>query len=154
MGVSTSSAAVGRAIRATRVRSNLSIARVARASALSPTELDGIENGRSRPSIAVLDRIARAIGSSLVDLVNHGGNGADSRIGRLRNGDTSGLALPDIAQAILRLSVQGGSKIDAVEEATVLHAMTECNENQSAAARLLGMERKAFVRRLTRARTR
>jgi ActR/RegA family two-component response regulator len=30
--------------------------------------------------------------------------------------------------------------------------MVECGNNQSAAARLLGMERKAFVRRLSRAR--
>src|SRR6185312_2423484 len=99
MGVSTTSAAVGRAIRATRLRSNLSIARVARASDLSPTELDGIESGRARPSIAVLDRIARAVGSSLIELVN--GSGRADGVEGVTNGHArlqpQSLGLPDIA---------------------------------------------------------
>jgi DNA-binding NtrC family response regulator len=38
--------------------------------------------------------------------------------------------------------------------ATVRYAIEACDGNQSAAARMLGMERKAFVRRLSRLRPR
>src|SRR6185437_3732897 len=69
MGVSMTSVTVWRAIRASRERANLPLARVARKCNLSPTQLDGIESGKARPSVAVLDRIARALGMSLVDLV-------------------------------------------------------------------------------------
>ena len=55
-------------------------------------------------------------------------------------------------RAIAELPVKAGSKIDAAEGAAVLYAMEISRNNQSAAARLLGMERKAFVRRLARAR--
>jgi transcriptional regulator with XRE-family HTH domain len=142
MGGTTASAAVGRTIRASRRRANLTLARVARACDLSTSQLDGIENGRSRPSIAVLDRIARALSMSLVELVL-GSNGAGPRLG-----------VSEIARAILELPEAMGSKIDVVEETTVLVALNACQENQSAAARLLGMERKAFVRKLRRARRR
>ncbi len=152
MGVSTTSAAVGRAIRSKRNQANLSLERVARWSDLSATELHGIESGRSRPSIAVLDRIARALGTTLADLVagasdGHGLDGA-GQTARER------LGLADIAWAVVKLPLphNGGSKLDAIEAATVLIALRTCNENQSAAARLLGMERKAFVRRLSHAR--
>jgi transcriptional regulator with XRE-family HTH domain len=142
MGVSITSAAVGRAIRATREREALSLARVARDSDLTPAQLDEIEVGRARPSIAVFDRIARAIGCTLVDLVVDPRGDATRRLG-----------LMDIALAIVELELPGyGSKIDAVEAATVLVAMCTCRENQSAAARLLRMDRKAFVRRLSHAR--
>ena len=60
--------------------------------------------------------------------------------------------LSQIARAIVELPVKGGSKIDAAESAAILYAMSVCNDNQSAAARMLLMERKAFVRRLRRAR--
>lgn len=141
MGVSTTSAAVGRTIRASRKRAHLPLASVARECKLSAAELDGIECGRSRPTIAVLDRIARALGLSLVELV---------LVPARRVAPRPGLAA--IGRAILALPDAFGSKIDVVEAATVLIALTACQENQSAAARLLGMDRKAFVRRLSRAR--
>jgi transcriptional regulator with XRE-family HTH domain len=142
MGVSITSAAAGRAIRATREREALSLARVARDSDLTPAQLGEIELGRARPSISVLDRIARAIGCTLADLVVDPRGDAARRLG-----------LTDIALAIVELELpRNGSKIDAVEAATVLVALCTCQENQSAAARLLGMDRKAFVRRLSHAR--
>jgi transcriptional regulator with XRE-family HTH domain len=141
MGGSTTSAAVGRTIRASRKRAQLPLARVARECKLSPAQLDGIECGRARPTIAVLDRIARALGLSLVELVLAPGPAVASRPG-----------LAEIAHAIVALPDAIGSKIDIVEAATVLVALTACQKNQSAAARLLGMDRKAFVRRLSRAR--
>jgi transcriptional regulator with XRE-family HTH domain len=116
--------------------------RVAKESRLSPSQLERIESGRARPTIAVLDRIARALGMSLVDLVLDPNGVATARR----------LGLPEIARAILELPDEVGPKLEVVEAATVLVAMTACSENQSAAARLLGMDRKAFVRRLSWAR--
>jgi DNA-binding NtrC family response regulator len=113
-------------------------------------ELDAIESGRARPSIAALGRIARALGADLVDLVR----GADLGIPEGDHGGSLRLGLPQIAKAIADLPMSIGSKVDAAESAAVLYAMNACGDNQSAAARLLGMERKAFVRRLWRARRR
>jgi len=64
----------------------------------------------------------------------------------------SSIGLPEIARAIAHLPSALGSKVDAAESAAVLYAMQVEGNNQSAAARLLGMERKAFVRRLARTR--
>lgn len=140
MGASTNGLAVGRSIRASRKRANLALARVARECKLSTTQLDGIENGKVRPSLAVLNRIARALGMSIVDFVLTTQRASARR-----------LEVSDIAEAILQLPDAVGSKIEVVEHAAVLVAMTACSENQSAAARMLGMERKAFTRKLSRA---
>jgi DNA-binding NtrC family response regulator len=51
-----------------------------------------------------------------------------------------------LARAILRLPVE--NKIDAIEEALVAEAMALADGNKSAAARLLGLHRKAVGRRL------
>jgi transcriptional regulator with XRE-family HTH domain len=155
MSAPNTSSAVGRSIRATRERAGLPMARIARASGLTASELDAIEAGRSRPSIAVLDRIASALGSRLVDLVRGGAKSpAPSGHAEALAGESPRIGLAQIARAIADLPVKGGSKIDAAESATILYAMSVCNENQSAAARMLSMERKAFVRRLRRARRR
>jgi DNA-binding NtrC family response regulator len=116
---------------------------------VSASELRAIEAGRARPSIAALGRIARAIGVDLVDLVR----GTD-RAGAEPSGERASgrLGLSQIAKAIAELPTSVGSKVDAAESAAVLYAMKACGDNQSAAARLLGMERKAFVRRLVRSR--
>jgi transcriptional regulator with XRE-family HTH domain len=134
---------VGRAIRASRKRANLPLARLARECKLSPTQLDGIESGRSRPSPDTLVRIARALGTNVVDLVVETRRGSARRLG-----------IADIARAILDLPQAVGSKIEVVQHATVLVALTACQQNQSAAARMLGMDRKAFTRKLSRARRR
>jgi transcriptional regulator with XRE-family HTH domain len=128
-------------IRLSRKRAKLPIAHVAKECRLSPSQLARIESGRARPTIAVLDRIARAMGMTLVDLVLDPKGMA-----------TTPLGLCDIARAILQLPDEVGPKLDAAEAAAILVAMTACHENQSAAARLLGMDRKAFARRLSWAR--
>jgi transcriptional regulator with XRE-family HTH domain len=151
MSQPTTSASVGLAIRTAREGASLPIARVARACGLTALELDGIESGRSRPSIATLDRIAKAIGTSLADLVRGGERASTSS---QPSGAAPRLGLPQIARAIAELKVHRGSKVDAAESAAILYAMSVCNDNQSAAARMLAMERKAFVRRLRRARRR
>lgn len=143
-----SSLAVGRAIRALRGRSRQSPSQLSRASGVSSAELAAIEAGRARPSIAVLHRIANALGSTLVELVH---DAASPEAEAPPAPAAQPLGLPAIARAITGLPASIGSKLDAAEAATVLHAMTVSGNNQSAAARLLGMERKAFVRRLARA---
>jgi transcriptional regulator with XRE-family HTH domain len=128
-------------IRLSRRRANLPIGHVAKECRLSASQLERIESGRARPTIAVLDRIARAMGMSLVDLVLDPKGMA-----------TTPLGLREIARAILQLPDELGPKLDAAEAAAIFVAMTACHENQSAAARLLWMDRKAFARRLSWAR--
>lgn len=68
------------------------------------------------------------------------------------NGEATSPATPDaLAKAVLALPTPG-SKLDAVQSAVVLHAFAVSNGNVAAAARLLGMERKAYTRKLARAR--
>jgi DNA-binding NtrC family response regulator len=62
-----------------------------------------------------------------------------------------GLDVGAIARAILALPHSVGEKPEVVALATVRLAMESTGGNQSAAARLLGMERKAFVRKLAHA---
>jgi ActR/RegA family two-component response regulator len=56
-----------------------------------------------------------------------------------------------LAEMILALP-EKGSKLDAVQRVVVLHALEVSGGNVSAAARLLGMERKALERKIARAR--
>jgi DNA-binding NtrC family response regulator len=55
-----------------------------------------------------------------------------------------------LAEMILALP-EKGSKVAAVENAVVLHALATSGGNVSAAARLLGVDRKALERKLARA---
>jgi transcriptional regulator of acetoin/glycerol metabolism len=68
-------------------------------------------------------------------------------------GSTSSTLLEELSKALVSMPIEG-SKLDAVEEAVVLHALATCEGNMSAAARLLGVDRKAFTRRLQKARRR
>jgi transcriptional regulator with XRE-family HTH domain len=145
-----SSSAVGQALQTRREHRGLTRARVARASGVSVPELGAIESGRSQPSVAVLGRVARALGVSLVDLVRTSGPGRTD--GVPSPATFSRLGLPEIARAVAEQPVGVGSKVDAAISAALLHSMKVCEDNQSAAARMLGMERKAFGRRLQRAR--
>jgi DNA-binding NtrC family response regulator len=61
----------------------------------------------------------------------------------------AGVSIDFVARLTVRL-VGAGHSLDALERAIVRHAMTLAKNNRSAAARLLGMERKAFVRRMER----
>lgn len=57
--------------------------------------------------------------------------------------------LDEIARAILALPA-GGHRLRDVERAVVVHALLKTNGNVSAAARLLGTDRKALERRIER----
>ncbi len=134
-----------------RERVGLELAGVARLSGLTVGELTRIEAGQGNPSIAVLQRLASAVGGSLIDVIRR----ARAGVLTLEVGATTmTLGVEELARAVVDLPPSVGSKIEAVASAAVLHAMAVCRENQSAASRLLGMERKAFVRRLQRARRR
>jgi transcriptional regulator with XRE-family HTH domain len=153
---------VGRALRTARENAGLLPANVARRSGLTPAELRRIERGESRPSIAVLQRLASAVGTNLLEVVRHADRREEPADGFARRRPfpdrvatpTTRPGIDVLARGILELPPTVGSKIEAVAAATVLQAMALCRNNQSAAARLLGMERKAFVRRLQRARRR
>ena len=60
--------------------------------------------------------------------------------------DKSMTSLEPIVRAILRLPVE--NKLAAIEEALIVEAMALCDGNKSAAARLLGVHRKAVERRV------
>jgi transcriptional regulator with GAF, ATPase, and Fis domain len=57
--------------------------------------------------------------------------------------------LDEIARAILDLPA-GGHRLRDVERTVVAHALAKTNGNVSAAARLLGTDRKALERRIER----
>jgi DNA-binding NtrC family response regulator len=61
-------------------------------------------------------------------------------------------SLDAIASLVLDLREEG-SKLELVERAIIDRAMSACAGNQSAAARRLGIERKALARRLARRRS-
>ena len=73
-------------------------------------------------------------------------------LGALLGGRGTAVPTPDdLAKMILALP-EKGSKFHVVQNAVVLHAVAASGGNVSAAARLLGIERKAFERKLARAR--
>jgi DNA-binding NtrC family response regulator len=55
-----------------------------------------------------------------------------------------------MARAILALPSRIGSKLDIIERAVLHHAVEMCSGNKSAAARLLGVNRKSLERKLDR----
>ncbi len=63
-----------------------------------------------------------------------------------RANDNAESRLDALVQAVLRLP--GGDKLEAAADAIVAHAMAACGGNKSAAARLLGVHRKAIERRV------
>ena len=54
------------------------------------------------------------------------------------------------AHEILALPERLGSKLDVIERAVLHHAIESCGGNKSAAARLVGVDRKALERRWER----
>jgi transcriptional regulator with XRE-family HTH domain len=142
--VSLSSAAVGRYVRELRTRAGRSLSELARKSGIAATRLDAIERGRERPSLDALAGIARALHTTLPKLVS---GAANSREASARPLEALKTSLDRIGGAVVELPKELGSKLDAVEVAVVRLAMLVCEGNQSAAARLLGLERKALTRR-------
>src|SRR5262249_28338449 len=55
-----------------------------------------------------------------------------------------------LAKSILALPLRLGSKLDVIERAVLHHAIETCGGNKSAAARLIGVDRKALERKWDR----
>jgi DNA-binding NtrC family response regulator len=58
--------------------------------------------------------------------------------------------IDNLAKSILALPLRLGSKIDVIERAVLHHAIETCGGNKSAAARLIGVDRKALERKWDR----
>lgn len=67
-GEPSAAALIGERIRALRHARSLTLVQVAEISGLSQPFLSQVETGRARPSFASVDRIARALGTTQVDL--------------------------------------------------------------------------------------
>ena len=139
------SASVGRRIRELRVAAGISLDQLARQAGFRSNVLLAIEAGRVRPSVATLDALARPLRVTVLELVESARDSGAATPARATRG------LDAIARAITALPVSLGDKLDAAGAAVVEHAMDVCSGNRSAAARLLGMERKALIRRWQRA---
>jgi DNA-binding NtrC family response regulator len=63
---------------------------------------------------------------------------------------SAGREIDSLARTILALPVRRGSKLDVVERAVLHHAIETCGGNKSAAARLIGVDRKALERKWDR----
>lgn len=135
------SAAAGGRIHQLRVERGLSLSRLARMAGIQVSALERIEQGNARPSIALLDAIARELDTTIVELMKQARE-------KPRKPVDARATLERLGREIAELPEGVGDKIEAAEAATVKYAMHVCAGNQSAAARLLGLERKALVRRV------
>jgi len=61
--------------------------------------------------------------------------------------DTEPSEIDQLAERVLALPADSGSKLDVLERTLLARAMASCGGNQTAAARLLGLDRQVFVRR-------
>jgi two-component system response regulator HydG len=73
----------------------------------------------------------------------------DELVGKQSFG-TSAREVDKLARSILALPVRIGSKLDVIERAVLHHAIETCGGNKSAAARLIGVDRKALERKWDR----
>jgi transcriptional regulator with XRE-family HTH domain len=146
MGTVSLSAAVGRQLQELRIRAGVPLPRLAKRAGLRAHALRGIEEGHVAPSVGALDHIAVQLGASLAGLVR------DAKQAARAPAESRAMSRPaEIGRAIVELP-DGVDKLDVVEAAAICHALDVANGNQSAAARLLGLERKAFARRVERSR--
>ncbi len=136
------SAAVGRRIRELRVEAGIPLAGLARRAHVGETQLLSIEEGATRPTVETLARIAGCLRCSIVDLVRSAEAPRAARRAPIETKEQ----LDRIAQAVVELPGEIGDKLEVVELAICREAMARSG-NQSAAARMLGIERKAFARR-------
>jgi transcriptional regulator with XRE-family HTH domain len=138
---STLSVAIGYAIRRRREHARRSVDWLAKKSGVDARVVAAIEIGSRQPSIEHLDRLAVALGTTAVALVKNARKTPESSV-------PVNERLEKIARVVVGDLPDGmGDKLDAVERAIVRHAMSITRGNKSAAARLLGVERKALVRR-------
>jgi transcriptional regulator with XRE-family HTH domain len=169
--------AIGERIQQLRVEAGLTVAKLAGESTIGSTAaMAKLERGDGTAPIEAFDSLAVALRvpllalftfpaqdffQELVDKLRHirfgelqsmlalVGNRARPRDDRGARTDMP--SLDELARWILQLPGRG-SKLEVVQRAVLLHALEVSEGNVSAAARLLGINRKAFERRLTRIR--
>jgi transcriptional regulator with XRE-family HTH domain len=139
------SAAVGKRIRELRTTSGISPDQLAKLAGLRAPALLAIEAGRVKPSVSTLSALAKPLHVTVLELVESASAAPTPAPVRVASG------LDTIARAIILLPSGVGDKLDVVEATVVAAAISQCGGNRSAAARLLGMERKALIRRWERA---
>jgi DNA-binding NtrC family response regulator len=71
-------------------------------------------------------------------------------LARPRNAVNANEEIDRLARALLALPERLGSKLRVIERAVLHHAIEACNGNKSAAARMIGVDRKALERRWER----
>jgi DNA-binding NtrC family response regulator len=100
--------------------------------------------GNVRELRNVVERVALLAEEDLVDV---------PALEELAHGSFSGTARMEIdrmARSLLALPDRLGSKLDVIERAVLHHAIESCGGNKSAAARLIGVDRKSLERRWER----
>jgi DNA-binding NtrC family response regulator len=101
-------------------------------------------SGNVRELRNVIERIALLAEDDVVDVPT-----LDELARSPSAGDTR-IEIDRMARALLALPERLGSKLDVIERAVLHHAIESCGGNKSAAARLVGVDRKALERRWER----
>jgi len=100
--------------------------------------------GNVRELRNVIERIALLAESETVDVPTL------EELANPRGAGDARLEIDKMARSLLALPDRLGSKLDVIERAILHHAIESCGGNKSAAARLIGVDRKALERRWER----
>ncbi len=100
--------------------------------------------GNVRELRNVIERVALLADGDEVDV------SALEELARVPSANDARLEIDRMARALLALPDRLGSKLDVIERAILHHAIESCGGNKSAAARLVGVDRKALERRWER----
>jgi DNA-binding NtrC family response regulator len=100
--------------------------------------------GNVRELRNVVERIALLAENDVVDVP------ALEELARLPSAGDARIEIDRMARSLLALPDRLGSKLDVIERAVLHHAIESCGGNKSAAARLIGVDRKALERRWER----
>jgi DNA-binding NtrC family response regulator len=101
-------------------------------------------SGNVREVRNVVERIALLAEKDEIDVATLEQLAAPSTMGGAR------IEIDKLARSLLALPDRLGSKLDVIERAVLHHAIEACGGNKSAAARLIGVDRKALERRWER----
>jgi transcriptional regulator with XRE-family HTH domain len=127
-----------------RLDAGLSLGRLSKRVGLSVSALKRIEEGSAKPSAGTLIDLAGHLGTTPTEVLHHANEGEATRA------KSSAVSGPEqVGRAILDLPGRT-DKLRVAVAAAVRVALEESNGNQSAAARLLGLERRAMMRRIGR----
>jgi DNA-binding NtrC family response regulator len=101
-------------------------------------------SGNVRELRNVIERIALLAENDLIDVATL------EELASVPSPGDARIEIGRMARALLALPDKLGSKLDVIERAVLHHAIEACGGNKSAAARLVGVDRKALERRWER----